>query len=139
MDELPLPNELSCQNLVDFIGKIFERGLFSLHNFLIFGQKYWTYDLPRADRRWVACLSWRHDFDDLSILNDSNYKNLVAFFRKIIFWHLISSYNTWNSGEKWPKYDINHDHCMCRNSDWKSFSLFDFWQLFCLRSQLLNK
>ena len=111
-DELSLPNKLNCKNLVDFNGKIFERSLFSSYNFFIFVQECWTYYLPKADRWWVLCLSWRHSFDDLSILNGLIEKSLDAFIQKSFFWCFFSLYNNWNSGTKWPRYDVYPDQLL---------------------------
>ena len=91
------------------------------------------------DRWGVACPSWIHNFNDLSILNDSNDKNLVASIQKILFWHLFSSHDIWNLGEKWLRYDNDPDHCMQWNSNQKPFFPTHFWQLLCEASQLLNE
>ena len=121
------------------LDRFLEEVYFPYITFLCFVQKCWTYDLPKADRWGIECPSWTHNFNDLSILNDSNDKNLVASNQKILFWHLISLYDIWNLGEKWLRYDNDPDHCMQWNSNQKPFFPTHFWQLLGEASQLLSE
>ena len=116
-DELPFPNKLSCKNLVCFIGNIFVSCVFSFHNLFIFDQKWWSYDIPSVDRSYFPCPSWRHHFDDLSILDDLSKKNEVNFIQKTFFLRFLSSYNILHYSEKWPTYDGKPDQFTWRNSN----------------------